>query len=215
VIGTLAVAGSVITHHGGPEWLAPVALIAASVLGGLVHEAWAETDAPLPATVRRTFHVRTEALTLALTAIVLGGVRGLAPTLAPELVHIAALARLAFGIAAAFVVAHALITASVWFVEHELPGDLEACIQTPRRSPRLRPDHGPVRRTHHHSYYRPLRLTSTRFRKSIAFPSYRSARERKRERPTRSASKARKRTRRRSADTGHHRLSLPGHPWSA
>lgn len=202
MIGTLAIAGSVITHHGGPEWLAPVALIAASVLGALVHEAWAETDAPLPATVRRTFHVRTEALTLALTTIVLGGVRGLAPTLAPELVHVTALARLAFGIAAAFVVAHALITASAWFVEHELPGDLEARIRTPRRPPRLRPDHGPVRRTHDHSCHRPLRLTSARFRKSIAFIAYRSAR-------------TRRGTPRRSADTRHHHLSLSGHPSSA
>lgn len=140
MLGALAVAGSAISY-GSPEWLAPAALIGASALGSLVHASWAATDAPLPTSVRNTFHVRTEGLTLALSALILEGVRGLAPTSAPELVRLAASARLAFGIAATVVVAHALISAPAWLANRGLAGDPEARIQVPRRPPRLRLAH--------------------------------------------------------------------------
>ena len=148
MLGTLAVAGSAITYHGSPQWLASAGLIAASVLGGSVHAKWAASDAPLPAGVRSTFHVRTEWLTLALSALILEGAGSLAPTLAPELVRIAASARFAFGIAAAFVVIHALMTAPAWLADHEIAADLEPRIQIPRRPPRLRHRHSSVRWTH-------------------------------------------------------------------
>ena len=136
-LGALALAGSAITR-GAPEWLAPTALILGNGLGAIAHARWAVGNRALPSSVKHTFLVRAEALTLTLSALVIEGIRALAGPLAAEMVTLAGSARLAFGIAAAAIVGHAVLMAPAWFADRELTGDTDARIQIPRRPPRLR-----------------------------------------------------------------------------
>jgi hypothetical protein len=137
-LGALALAGWGIAHHGMPKWVAPTAFIIGNGLGAIMHARWAVAERSLPAGAKQTFLVRAEALTLMLSILLIEGVGALPGLLGAQVVTIAASARLAFGIAAAFIVGHALLEAPAWFASRELTGDPEARVQIPRRPPRLR-----------------------------------------------------------------------------
>ena len=137
-LGALAVAGWGISEHGMASWVAPAAFILGNGVGAILHARWAAADRSLSANVKRTFLVRSEGLTLALSALLIEGVRALPLALSPDVANIAASARLAFGIAGAYIAGHAATMAPSWFADRELTGDPDARVQIPRRTPRLR-----------------------------------------------------------------------------
>ena len=131
-------AGWMITARAASEWVAGAAFILGNTLGARLHLGWARAERPLPRWAAKTFLVRSEALTVIVCAGIIEGLRALPVPLAPELTAALASARLAFGIAAAFVATHTLVAAPGWLADRSLADDPEARVRVPQRPPRLR-----------------------------------------------------------------------------
>jgi hypothetical protein len=137
-LGALGSAGWMITQLGAPRWIAPIAFIIGNGLGAYIHARWAVAERSLARRVANTLLLRAEGVTLLLCAILIEGVRALPLTLTPELVTAVSSARLAFGVAAGYIVTHALVNAPHWLANRTLADDSDARIRVPRRPPRMR-----------------------------------------------------------------------------